>query len=72
MMQMSVWVINYDGDILGYVKSKEKAIQEIKNIINTYYSEDTEVLLNDIYYDDECIDVYDSLITAFKVSEYCD
>lgn len=69
---MSVWVINYDGDILGYVKSKEKAIQEIKNIINTYYSEDTEVLLNDIVYDDECIDVYDSLITAFEVSEYRD
>ena len=68
---MSVWVINYDGDILGYVESKEKAIQEIKNIINTYYSEDTEVLLNNIVYYDECIDVCDGLITAFEVSEYC-
>ena len=72
MMQMSVWVINYNGDILGYVKSKEKAVQEIKNIINTYYNEYTEALLNNIVYYDECIDVGNGLITAFEVSEYCD
>ena len=69
---MSIWVINYDGDVLGYVKSKEKAIQEIKNIINTYYNEDTEVLLNNIVYYDEYIEVCDGLIVAFEVSEYCD
>lgn len=69
MMYMSIWVINYDGDVLGYVKSKKEAIQEIKNIINTYYSEDTEVLLNGIRYYDEYIDVCNGLIGAFEVSE---
>lgn len=66
---MSVWVINYDGDVLGYVKSKEEAIQKIKNIINTDYSEDTETLLNNTVYYDDCIEVLNDLIVASEVSE---
>lgn len=72
MMYMSIWVINYDGDILGYVKSKEEAIQEIKNIINNHHVDDAYTLLNNIDYYDECVEVCDGLITAFEVSEYRD